>query len=89
MSRYRGVENVEGCHDITAAADSGHSGDDGRCDAVRLTSDGPVARTLLHGAGRWVVDRFDKADIVVSPQLSVSVLCRRGVQVTLRRESTS
>jgi acyl-homoserine-lactone acylase len=48
---------VEGCYDITAAADSGLLHDDGRFGAVtmesgfvlavRLTRDGPVARTLL------------------------------------------
>jgi hypothetical protein len=32
----------------------------------------------LYGSGKWVVDWFDEADIVVDPQLSLSVLCGRG-----------
>ncbi|HEY0498215.1 MAG TPA: penicillin acylase family protein [Kutzneria sp.] len=52
-----GCGNVEGCHDITAAADSGPLRDDGHFGAVtmsfsfamtgHLTRDGPVARTVL------------------------------------------
>ncbi|MEV6609503.1 penicillin acylase family protein [Kutzneria sp. NPDC051319] len=52
-----GCGNVEGCYDITAATDSGLLGDGGRFGAVtmgssfvmavRLTRDGPKARTLL------------------------------------------
>ena len=104
--RLPGCGNVEGCHEITAATDSGLPWDDGRFGAVttgsgfvmaaRLTSGGPVARTpltygestdpalrhgdqmVLPGSEKWVVDRFDEADIVAGPRLFMSVLCGRG-----------
>jgi acyl-homoserine-lactone acylase len=98
-----GCGNVEGCHDITAATDSGLLGEDGRFGAVttgssfvmavRLTRDGPVARTLRtysestdaaspHHGDRTALYGSGKwvveADVVADPQLSLSVLCGRG-----------